>query len=527
MNIKLYRSFHKRENSTAVPDDESSSTVYVNFTGNLKEPSSVINPVVKFKPADFNLSGTDLSPTIFTYAYIPFFSRYYYIKDWIWNNGLWEADLKEDVLASFAGEIGTITAYIERTSSVGYIDGSIIDTMYPATTNLDIEKTEFRPIWFKRDDSTVGDSFFILGVVGCHPTSTTGVKYYAMSPSQLSDLMQYMMSTDIYSNMGYGGQNEPLTILTSKALYNPIQYITSCFYFPIDRRDYQENNQLTPGMHNTTNVYIGPFPVGTGANEVHPYPAYSIGTGCFYHQITISLPSVHPQAADRGKYLNYAPYTRYTLHYSPFGVIPIDPSFFEVGDKIRLTTWMDGVTGKGRLIIERVDMFDPLDPVYTIISEHDALIGIPVQLSQVSIDYLRSAIATVDSSVSLTSALTGLASGNVAAVGGGISGALHSIGDSLSALSPQLLTQGTNGSRIGFYDDENRARLVARYSVMVDDDPVDLGRPSCKKAMLSVVGNSGGSGTFIKCADAPIDFKCLDDEKPMIVQHLLNGIFWE
>ena len=101
---------------------------------------------------------------------------------------------------------------------------------------------------------------------------------------------------------------------------------------------------------------------------------------------------------------------------------------------------------------------------------------------------------------------------------------IHSIGNSLISLAPQLLTQGTNGSRIGLYV---KPKLIAKHVIMTDDDVADMGRPSCQKAMIAVVGNSGGDGTFIKCADVHIDFACMKDEETAILRNLYGGFFWE
>lgn len=514
MDIKLYRSFYKKENSTLAPASNLSDTITA--SGTLKEPTSILNPVVKFKRENFSVVSSN-NPAIFNYAYIPTFQRYYFIKDWVWDDGVWQAIMRVDVLASYQEAIGGLQAYLERTSSPSYIDGAVIDKLYPATTNFDIEKTLFHACWHEQGLS-YADCFYVIGVVGNYPGSTgAGVTYYAMSPAQMINFINYLMSSDVYDNMGFGLTGEPLTVITAKALYNPIQYITSCFYFPV--------NRTKLGTLSTVNIHIGPYNIGTGAGEIHPFTGYYLGKQAdFYDYQVIDLPSGHPQLADRGKFVQYAPYTRYTLHYAPFGSIPIDPSFFEIGDQLSMTTWMDGATGKGRLILDVKHPTGALSYEMYRISEHSSLVGVPIQLSQVTIDYLNSSIATIDSGIGVANALGGLASGNLGSVGAGISQAVHGIGDSLQYQSPQLLTAGTNGSIIGLHGETS---LQARYTVIADDNPSELGKPSCKTAYISVAGNYGDGGHFIKCAEVHIDFKCLDDERPLILQHLLNGFFYE
>lgn len=518
MNIILYRGFRKRENSTKKPDNSVTSRT---ITGIMREPSSMISPIVNFKRVNFESASTAHEPSIFTYAYIPDFRRYYFIKDWIWNDGLWECHMVVDVLASYQEEIGGTTAYIERTSALQYVNGAIIDNLYPATTNLDIEQEEFTPLWYKTRAQVYANTFFVIGAVGNDPNNIGGgVNYYGLTPAQMIPLVRYLMSTTIYENLGFGTNGEPLTVLTAKALYNPIQYITSCFYFLVD---YQDAYQTSV----TDTIHIGPYDIGTGPGQFHQFTGHFFGHKAqWWDEQHIPLPSVHPQAPTRGKFVQYAPYTRYMLHYPPFGTIPIDPSYFEIGDDLYLQTFFDGVTGKGRLVVSAYHPpIGPLDPAtITPISEHTALLGIPVQLNQISVDYLKAAVAVVDSAAGATSAVIGAGTNNPFMTGAGLTSAAHSIGNALHHLSPQLLSEGTNGSIISF---NGKPKLVARYSILTDDDVADMGRPCCQQLMISVVGNSGSGNNYIKCSEVHIDFPCLDDEKPIINNYLLGGFFFE
>ena len=95
MQIDFYINFTKRKNSTKIPT-ETGVVVKHTLTGYLKEPCSVMNPVINIQ--DIPIQN---SPSVMTYAYISVFERYYFVKDWTWNDGLWAVSLEEDVLATW------------------------------------------------------------------------------------------------------------------------------------------------------------------------------------------------------------------------------------------------------------------------------------------------------------------------------------------------------------------------------------------------------------------------------------------
>lgn len=89
---------------------KSLSTV-VSMEGSLKDGTSVINPVILFEgsPAAYHQIVKS------NYLYIPFFARYYFIRDITSvRTQLWEVSCHVDVLQSFAEQIKAQTAIIQR-----------------------------------------------------------------------------------------------------------------------------------------------------------------------------------------------------------------------------------------------------------------------------------------------------------------------------------------------------------------------------------------------------------------------------
>ena len=78
--------------------------------GTLKDGCSVLSPSVV-------LTGENLSG--FNYAYIPQFSRYYFIKEITSvKSGLWEISMRVDVLETYKDSIKANTAIIKRQEKI-------------------------------------------------------------------------------------------------------------------------------------------------------------------------------------------------------------------------------------------------------------------------------------------------------------------------------------------------------------------------------------------------------------------------
>ena len=104
MTIKLYKTPSEVNKVTKVLNDE------LELTGELRESSSVITPIIKIEDNDL---------TDYNYAYIPDFGRYYFITNITSvRNGLWEVAMRVDVLMTYADEIKANTAVIARNSNL-------------------------------------------------------------------------------------------------------------------------------------------------------------------------------------------------------------------------------------------------------------------------------------------------------------------------------------------------------------------------------------------------------------------------
>lgn len=86
-------------------------TAGVTLSGTLRNESNVVNPSIVI-----NIEN----PTIYNYAYIEDFKRYYFITDYIsLRTGIWQINLKSDVLMSFKDSILASSVLINSTETTG------------------------------------------------------------------------------------------------------------------------------------------------------------------------------------------------------------------------------------------------------------------------------------------------------------------------------------------------------------------------------------------------------------------------
>ena len=472
MNVYLF-GYQKKKNSTKQPL-LTSGTHFSNVQ--LKEETSFIHPVLLFNPTSTGMPNP-FTPAYFNYAYISEFSRYYFVDDWTYKNGVWECSLNVDVLASFKTAIGTQSVYVERAASA--YNGDFIDKIYPTKTNVQITSATIATSW-----SNVAPSggCYILGMVDCQTTNHIGaVSYYALDTTGLNALLTYLFSNNIYQASSITEVGEGLF----KSLFNPFQYIVSCMWLPGATSHYGTT---------TTTIKCGYWDTGISGVLVNAIADVRFITG--------TIPD-HPQLS-RGAYLNYAPYTRITLFCPPFGEVPIDTSFRNIGKYLYSKVMVDPITGQATLRVSfRANNTDPFSAKSCI--EKTAMFGVPIQLAQVLSDYTNS-IQTMMSG--LSGGLAGIAAGAIGAT----------VMSSLEAQTPKVSANGANGSFINFALDPE---LVVEHILLADEDQADLGRPLMSTRTLSTLSG------YIKCADSHFDGVCTDSEKDMVNNFLVSGFYYE
>lgn len=466
-NITLYR-WNKRKNSTAKPD---SSVFRKTFNCYMVTPSSIINPVIRIDDVGDTLVS-------WTYAYIPYWDRYYFINDYAIDDGrILELTLECDVLASFKDSITSSSQYVLRSSSS--YDGRIVDDFYPTlnypsitvnavTTTVTGTGISY-PSYFTKGFNS---GTFVVGVIG---NNDTGVSYYAMSysnfKSMLTNLMNYTPSdmTDVSNGI-------------AKALANPIQYITGVNWFPSVPSGILYTSQTIHFGYYGVTVTCGLIPNSSPVEHLHT---------------SVSV-TKHPQASTRGTFLNLAPFSRYVLLMNPFGLLEVDANRIGSASSLDLDWYSDCITGSAELFVTAGS-----ELVAHCLCEHYA---VPIPISQITVDTMGSVLSSfgaIGSMISLD-----------------IGGMFANIGNASRSASPVVSSKGSMGSMLSY--NGKAPCLYCQFMRIVDEDLANIGRPLCQKVTLSTLSG------FAKCGNSAITIdEALGDEIERIVSYMDTGFFIE
>lgn len=467
MQATFYQ-FAKRTNSTKRPSGGQG------FGIDLKAPCNIIDPEIKI--------ATQSDPTGYNYCYLPTFSRYYWVKNWTYSDGLWNALLTVDTLASYRDQIGRATEYVVR-SSAKY-DGTISDGLYPATAKVQSVTTSFQGGFAE----TISGGFFIIGFIAKAANSIGAITYVVMTPGNAKKLSAKLLSDVSYLSIDSSEISDNLT----KVLFNPYQYIVSCNYFPFDVAE------LTAHLPLVAKIDVGWWSVDV--------PGWILGedNNNFNKSVSVTVPK-HPQAANRGEYCNVAPYTDYTIYVQPFGVIPLDAFKMWGATTLSIQYVTDLFTGDSVLRI----FTNGTQLVY----ETTAKLGVSVPLSNINFGIPSGSGGLLQTGIAaafggLQAALSG---GTLTDVGNGILNAAQ-------ATNADVASRGATGSTIAF---DMTPYMVARFKIIADDNNEDHGRPLCQRVQLfSIPG-------FIMVDSPDIALTATAAEIDSVKSYMKNGFFLE
>lgn len=477
-NVDFYV-FSKKTNSTARP-----SATPETYSCVLKEDSSIAAPVILL-----NL-GLQTAPA-WNYCYIAAYNRYYFVNNWTWtNNRLWQAELTTDLLATFKDQIGAASLYVLRCAYAS--DGNIVDDYYPAKTNCITQVTTGISPWIHTDESDDIDltkGVFVVGYVTSNQPNNShmygSVVYSAMEQSGLRAMVDELLDNNMLEQ--YGFDLKDATLALQKSLIDPLSYIKSCIWLPI--------------------MYSGI--AGTELQAMHIWdwtinaPHKIISNDPPYQQYVRDLTIVkHPLTLTRGNYLNTSPYTRINMDFPPFGNIEIDTSLSANATIVRNIIIFDMITGTA---IDRIYVDDVLTDVLT------SQIGVPIQLSQVTRDYLGAAQSSFNG-------IMGIAGGIISKDAmSAISSAGNGIANAVRAMQPRNSSIGSTGS---FSSLARRPRLYHQFMTPVDEDNEHSGRPLCQIRQISTIPG------YIMVKDGELDLPALAGEEEEVRAYLEGGFFY-
>ena len=510
--IITFWAFDKRSNSTKRPDMALGS----GLNCQLKDDCSIIAPVLEIRAMPENLTP------LWNYCFIPPFSRYYFINNWTWKNGIWEIECVEDVLASFKMQIGNMSEYVVRAASEA--DGSIIDMEYPTTALTEVHSRILTNIFPMAKSWAQG--YWVIGVINNNSQAAQGaVTYYQMTAAQMATLKAYMMSDNFIQDIGLD-LPEVAAVLPSellKTMYDPFKYIASCVWVPMDF------SYIPSGFKTLENVSFGWWTPEPGEGE-SPIQGYRINANGYIttQNYTVNL-EYHPQRIERGMFTDHSPFTDRMLYYPCFGSIPLNDDSINGSDRIRLDLTVDSVFGDAVLEVfhERLISGDYLN--VGLLSRQYASLAVPIQLAQTSVDVFQTG------NLMLTNAASGLMNSFAKHARGAKSFgekvgslfetladipsvAMDSIGDAIQNPIGQLQTSGQSGSRSALMP---WPYIVEKFRIIADDDVPQKGKPLCKVRTISSLSG------FIMVDSPDVSINCSATERQQIASFMASGFFYE
>ena len=474
MNIRVWSSFTKRQNSTLQPSTTGSTQV----TCVLKEETSIRNP-------SFILS--DPMPSI---TYVQAFGNYYFVTDIInMDAHRSEVACSLDVLATYRSSILDYTAFVERSASS--YDVMLRDPALSIQQNI------------VTDDSVLTDISSFLNKTGM---------FVATVFTKDKGLVLYLSNTlDIYKgilNSGCYDASDITDWISSKvaAAFDLDVYIGSVKWMPLDLSSHGLNTTLTIGPVGVKASYIPASAVIKAAS-----PSYRVG-----EYQAISLPS-----AIYNDFRDSDPrFTQYSITLPGIGTVQLDSAF--VGSCIHNSKTIydymlvDISTGQ---ITHSIQTSTNSQSVKFCEFKGTIAVDVPIGKSRGNV------LETIAAFVGGTSS----AASNLAGGGGSPGSVISGVGQSIltgvnvieAAYCPQTSIIGGSGNHTDLYVNCDHI-WINRKVFGPKQFPLSVaGRPLMQNVQLSTLSG------FCKCGNASVPVNARDADRAEINAYLNSGFYIE
>lgn len=488
MEVVLYSNFKKRRNSTKQPGE---GVVYDCI---LKEATSALKPTIEINV------GIVTNMTAYNYAYIPDFSRYYYV-DWDYHDGLWSANCTVDAMATYRQDIGAANLYLLRAGNA--YNSTIADADYTITSQVTTEVLDGQCPWIRYDEESAGGSTGGLYVIGIAGAGNNGaVTYYGMDKLYFQQFSQKLFNTTTWLGIDWDtvvGLSEQIL----KALVNPSQYIISAKWYPLD--------VFGQGIPLTDKVKFGWWEIEQQCYIVN-FPSVT------FHIGTLAFPR-HPQAiSEHGDFTDFKPYSYYYFYTEPFGIIELDRSDFRE-ETVNVDVWIDMITGEAELRFLRFDQ--------KIVKSVKVPFAVDVPLLQMTVNYLGVASGVMNyysgsmQGIAQTalSAKSGNLGGEMSGIANTISNMVGGIANTASALIPQGTVINEQSSYMDFLN--NTYEFRAKHYMLSPLSRSNIGQALCETRQVRTVGG------FMLPAETGFEMGGTLEEKNEVRSIMEGGFYYE
>lgn len=495
MQINLFR-YNKRVNSTAIM----SGSGYP-FEVVLKDNTSMENP-------EFVLNWGNSNPTIYNYCYCQAFSRYYFIRDWVFDGRMWIAVCECDVMGSFRTPILNSRLYVLRSASE--YDPKILDTLYAAKTEPKFANGTDGDLGFEPPWSPAAGSF-IIGTISrdTNIVSPTGITYYCLKPDIINQ-MRNRLYPDLTT---YLDNQTELPDIAGIVLQNPSQFICSLMWLP-----FEPSVDIWGDSENPAELVLGYYRLLQVEN-------LKVCNSLNYER-AVRISFYHPDIS-RGEWQKLTPFCEYYINVPYFGLFTI-PSEIAAYHDIEVDINISIATGAGTLKLKQFPTSS--DPSFTpkpFLVTH-AQIGQPFQLTGIAENWGGMMQGNLDMLSGIVGAATGGGivaglKGNEASTlsGNPISSILQftngAIKSACAVFEKTAVSMGTAG---GTTESSYFVTSYTKFYEPTEEDNVNFGRPLCKRKLI------GDLSGFCQVLDGrDVDCFATPEEKARIAQYLEGGFY--
>lgn len=474
MNVTYWTGFSKRKNSTKRP-----ATTGTDVTCNLKDDTSILFPDIDSATIPANAN----------YMYISDFGRYYYVRDVTKVGASRNAfHLEVDPMGSYKSNIGSTNAFIMYATG-GY--NTLIDTRIPMKSGIDAPLPATASFPWSIDPL---NGRYILTVM-----TKDGVKTYNMGFIQIVQLLSNLSNwtDDLFNNIPAPSSNDwDAIIYGSRVLWAIGKQIMSfsdssaclvnCVWLPINYT-----------VSNSDRVYLGNFDTGVDAD----YMSNSILSPS---PVTISIPWLYSD------WRNNSPYCQMYLYVPFVGNINIDPSLIIGQSTLTLKFALARCSGDCSLEISA-------GPV--IIGTYGVNLAAKYPVGAMQADPIKQATSVIGAVGGIAATAAGIASGNPAAIIGGIGATVGSP----AGFNPTPTTLGGMGGGSGAGLDQD-IKLTLLYHDTIEAPGAS--NATIGKPVMSTHTISTYSG-YVQCSSASVDIPGYPEEKDTVNGYVNSGFYYE
>lgn len=480
--INAYSGFSKRKNSTKQPTG--SGTV---ITATLKDDTSMVQPA-------FILAGDH-----FSYNYIQFAGRYYFVDDVIsLHNGLCEVQCSIDVLATYKSAIQASSAHvIYYTHSNTEISDRRLSTK--TTKTLSIQEGVFDTL-----GSGTGTNYaVVLNVVAENICGAYAVDKDDAA-SILSDLTNWINDDQNGAKL-HGDPSDPVYTWLSieesiRSFFKGIEFFFKQWFASGKVADNLKSAYIMPlpvsaFSGNTDKVYLGKY-----KSDVEGIKIYDriFSDGC-----SVTIPW---QAND---WRRNAPYHELYLYIPYIGLIALAPSDLIDDTTINVSVSIDVTCG------------DAIFTVYTgterFIGQYTANMAAPFAIGTSNVQVTQQVNTLIAASAAAVGAI---ASGGTTLAIGTVSAGAVSLANNIGG-HPSCIGSNMGGAVLGLTDKVVCYSIFHDTSVSPGSVSQIIGTPY--NGVMSLSGISG----YVQTADASVEVAGYGNEKDQINNYLNGGIYIE